>query len=101
MAGEDAGGDAQRRCASRRGRSTTPPGAARMGWNPWWGSLSLGDRARPERGLDSADRELHGLSLIRRQGPRERRLSRGRNRLALAAQLRQTRLNVERLAGEL
>ena len=33
MACKDAGGDVQQRCASRRGRRTTPPGAARMGRN--------------------------------------------------------------------
>src|SRR5207244_284943 len=38
MAGEDAGGEAELRCASRRGRSATPPRTTRMRWNLRWGA---------------------------------------------------------------
>ena len=34
--GKDAGGDAQQRCANRRGRRQAPPGKPRMTGHPWW-----------------------------------------------------------------
>src|ERR1700736_6101360 len=41
MAGKDAGGDAQQRCARRRGRRPAPPGAPRMHTSFRIGALDL------------------------------------------------------------